>query len=307
VSAGIYFESGATGITRDHNLCNVAAPGCTVETPAFANVAAGAEEFLHLAEGSRAVGHGVDLSHLFTTDFAGAPRSTPWDMGAHAFAPPQTPVGTVLTLPFEEGQGLTAADTSGHGHTCTLQTAGWDRGIIGTSAFSLNGARACRVVGTAALRPPTTFGLSAWISTTTHARQEIVSMGDSYSLYQEADGNLSGFYYDGRTWIEVTTTGLNVADGRAHHVSLTKDTFGLRLRLDNAEVAALATTGAISYRLGPDLYVGVHGNKSSRYFTGRIDQVSVFDTPITDEQNRALFLEQTTIAQPGRLRPDCCP
>jgi hypothetical protein len=119
-------------------------------------------------------------------------------------------------------------------------------------------------------------------------------------VYQQADGNLSGFYDNGRTWIEVTTTGLNVADGRAHHVSLTKDAVGLRLRLDNAEVAFLPTTEPIRYRFGPDLYVGVHGNRSDRHFTGRIDQVSVFDTPITDAQNRALFLEPMITAQPGR-------
>lgn len=55
-----------------------------------------------LASGGYAVGSGVDLSSIFTTDITGATRSAPWDIGAYEFdgsepPPPTTPYATAVS------------------------------------------------------------------------------------------------------------------------------------------------------------------------------------------------------------------
>lgn len=69
------------GFSADHNLTT---------NPAFTN--AGAADFT-LLPSSAAIDAGLDLSAIFTDDFDGVTRSTPWEIGAYSFGAVVPPSG----------------------------------------------------------------------------------------------------------------------------------------------------------------------------------------------------------------------
>ena len=77
--------TGSTTPTVDHNLTT---------DPLFVDPT---NHIFTLQAGSNAIGTGVDLSSIFTTDYAGLTRTVPWTIGAYKFVPSGT--GLVWRLP----------------------------------------------------------------------------------------------------------------------------------------------------------------------------------------------------------------
>ncbi len=204
--------------------------------------------------------------------------------------------GLVGYWKFDEASGTLAADSSGLGDTGTLSGTSRAAGVSG-NAVSLDGTGGYVLVpGTASLMPASTVSVTAWANTsTTPARGgEVASMGDSYSLRVLADGNVLFFIYNGTTWVTVQTTGVNVKDGRWHHLAGVKSAGQLQVYVDGALKAVYGTTDAISYSLGNGLYVGKHGNGSSLDdFNGYIDEVRVYDRGLSASEVQAVYASIT--------------
>jgi hypothetical protein len=293
-----WFSFTGSGNTYTTNLCSTSGSGCNiVADPGFISAAGG--NFRLATALSPAVGVGINLSSTFTTDLEGFARPGPgqgaWDLGAYVFmGAPSPSVGLVGKWPFEEGVGTTAADASGLGHTCTMNTAGWGPGIVGNFAFALNGSRRCVITGTSALRPANTLGIAAWINTTNAADQFITDMGGPYGLFTEPNGRLFGYVNTTSGFAGVEATA-DLRSGTNRHVAFTKDATGIRLWVDGISSWFTPTTGAITYTGTENLYIGHDGGPNTLFFNGRLDEVHIYDTPLTTTD----VINLMNVAQPS--------
>lgn len=243
---------GGTGTTLSNNLCSSADTGCTiVGNPGFVSVAGGN---FRLAAGSPAIGQGVQLNSLFTTDADGTVRGTTWDIGAFeatAGAQPD-PVNLLLHLPLTEGVGTTAADMSGNNHPGVLDIAAWSSpGMTGSSAFTPTGTEEISVANVTGLGVTTSCSLAAWIkmSTVDAAGCSIVSNREGCSIYLSSTGLPECWIYNGSNFL-VARGSTSVLDGVAHHLICSydaQDGSGLRGYVDTVPIPPTPLTDLINY------------------------------------------------------------
>jgi hypothetical protein len=190
-------------------------------------------------------------------------------------------------------------DTSGNGFNgfCPAGHCPYGgAGINGTTAASYQFTDEYIRVPTpnSILKPPSTVTLSAWIksNSTTPDGGEILSMGDSYAMRLLNDGNLRFFFYVGSgVWSAVDTANLFLKDNAWHHVAGVKTSNALQVYVDGTLRNTLSNeTRPISYTLGPDFWIGKHGNGFfNRYFIGTIEDARVYATPLSSSQIAALY------------------
>jgi Concanavalin A-like lectin/glucanases superfamily len=217
---------------------------------------------------------------------------------------PPEPVGLVGEWKLDAGTGTTAVNTATATlgtQACTLTSAGWTvPGIIGDADLATNGSRWCQGTPSATMRAiPDAFGMSAWWRGTCAGQGSfggtILSDGDSRHMVISPSGQLQCWVYTGSDIWRSASGGPNLCDGLAHHLSCSYQSGadGLRARVDNASVAQLALTANVSFTLGPNFFIGHHGNGDPAYTagTGTIGNVYLFDQYITDAGNLNLFQE----------------
>jgi hypothetical protein len=106
------------------------------------------------------------------------------------------------------------------------------------------------------------------------------------------DGNLRFFFYVGSgVWSAVDTANLFLKDNAWHHVAGVKTSNALQVYVDGTLRNTLSNeTRPISYTLGPDFWIGKHGNGFfNRYFIGTIEDARVYATPLSSSQIAALY------------------
>ncbi|MFA7007270.1 MAG: LamG-like jellyroll fold domain-containing protein, partial [Elusimicrobiales bacterium] len=194
---------------------------------------------------------------------------------------------------FDEASGGTTADASGLGNTGTLNGVVARVSGVSGSAVSFAGTGASvSVPGTAALKPASALSVAAWVKTssTPALGGEVVSMGDNYVLRVMSDGNVIFFFHSGSAYLKVLTTGVNVRDGRWHHLAGVKTAGQLQVFVDGAVKAAADAAGTVGYMLGSDLYIGRHGNGSTAYnFNGVIDEARIYGTALSAAEVHAIY------------------
>jgi hypothetical protein len=218
------------------------------------------------------------------------------------------PVGT---WSFNENSGTVAHDTSlppQHDDGALQPGTSWTKGRF-VNALSFDG-------NSAAVDVPNENGLegsqvtvSAWINSAMSPGKDkyIVSKGAqaclaaSYGIYTGENGGLE-FYVasnDGMSWSLSPDAGSGIWDGNWHSVVGTFDGSTVRLYVDGKEVGSgTPDTAAIPYNLlnGNDLLIGNYGGCSGLGFSGKIDEVKVF--------NRALGAQEIRLAvDTSRLLP----
>ena len=119
------------------------------------------------------------------------------------------PTDFVAHWKLNETSGTTATDTSANAQHLTLAgNATWTTSGKLNGALQLDGVDdyASRAAPAAALKPTSAVAVSAWFKTTTtdSAGSEIVSMGDSYCVRVNTDGNLRFFIYSAGVWSRST-------------------------------------------------------------------------------------------------------
>ncbi len=136
------------------------------------------------------------------------------------------------------------------------------------------------------LRPAHQLVISAWFrgKTTSSLGGTIAGLGDSYGLRVEPDGNILFFTYVGSPWVwqNLRTSGVNVLDSAWHYLAGTYDGNTMRVYVDGVSKGNLAARAPIPYTLGPDFYIGRHGNilspdKREYDFVGWLDEVVVMN------------------------------
>jgi hypothetical protein len=188
---------------------------------------------------------------------------------------------------FDEASGMSAADSSGHANTGTVQNvAVWTNGLI-QNALSLNGASAY-VATLNSTNSPNVFTLAMWFNTTTTNGGKLIGLGSSKTgssanydrhVYMDVAGNIIFGVYSGSDKAIVSQQTYN--DGHWHHVAATLSGAGMALYLDGTCAGSNASvTSGQSYtgywRIGYDSLSGRASAPTNYYFKGVVDDVRVY-------------------------------
>lgn len=173
-----------------------------------------------------------------------------------------------------------------------------DSAVPGNStAYTFDGSN--DYIRSEVLRPgPTVYTVSAWVKTTTNRGGKIIGFGNGRPSTGTNTSTLSGNYdrqlymanngrvlfgvYTGSTVTLTSPTALN--DGQWHYIVGTQNASGMRLYVDGVPVASNGVNTAQSYwgiwRVGGDQLNSWPSRPSSNFFSGLIDEVSIYPTAI---------------------------
>ena len=218
---------------------------------------------------------------------------------------------TGLTLHFGFDQTLPSGDFSNTGSigndafyagvaNGTLHT---EDGMFG-SALQLDGTSAFLESGRGNITEGESRTVSAWVKSTTSATQTVISYGRDL-LNSAINGRFNFELSNGRPRLNISAGkscladgAPQVADGAWHHVAVVlTDKHDNRCAdilyyVDGAEFSAgtnnatarLDTLPISNFRIG----VGVEGKSISNFFTGSIDDIAIWGSPLSSSKTRAI-------------------
>ncbi len=215
---------------------------------------------------------------------------------------------------MDECQGTTANDSSGNGNTgtinigatgtqtsagtCTTSGTAWDNGATGKYNESLNFDGTDDYVSiptSTALHPGNTFSLSAWVKrTTTGTADAIISGGASdFQLWFFSDNKL---YLSKQGVGNIFQSTSTFTDSNWHHIVATKNGSTTNIYVDGVAIAGTVTDQAITATTNT-LYIGGDGN-SSNVFAGQIDDVHIYNYPLTLAQVKQIYNQGAGVRYP---------
>jgi hypothetical protein len=210
-------------------------------------------------------------------------------------APLETPKsGPVAEYSFDEGTGTTAEDATGHGHTATIEGAGWARGRYG-SGLEFDGGEDCvKVPVDEELQATEEFTVEAWVRPEGSGEEAlpVISMLDEGSPGEEAPYAyqlLAGQDEVPKAWVRRGgESGFRGVYGEEplperswSQLTLTDDGSKLRLYVDGklgVEERSTDVAPPLTEAEGPlEIGCGAFG----AHFRGRIDEVRIYDRALT--------------------------
>jgi hypothetical protein len=207
---------------------------------------------------------------------------------------------------FDDGTGTTAADSSGNGHNGTVNGATWTTGRFG-DALQFNGSSST-VTASAVLSGSTDFTLGAWVKTSASSTGVIVQQRGGgtgqFQLVVNSDGTVT--FWVGRNGtsnfqFDITSSN-SINDGNWHYVAAVRQGASGYLYVDGVEVGSgagsersLSSIDGVS--IGGDSY------SSRYYFSGLIDDVRIYASPISSNGIVSLSSNPPTIATAAAASP----
>ncbi|WP_406832167.1 PKD domain-containing protein [Pedococcus sp. KACC 23699] len=212
-----------------------------------------------------------------------------------------------------EAGGNIALDGGSAGHDLSTRaglTFGADGAVTGNTAVTLDGATG--YAATAVTQPgPNSFSAEAWFKTTTTTGGKILGFGNNADglsnnydrhVYMTDSGQIAFGVYSGGT--QVITTPASYNDGAWHQVVASMGADGMSLVIDGVRVGKIPSVTAGQsfdgyWRIGGDSLGGWPAQPTSSYFAGSVDEVAVYDTPLSLSQVRAHYVASgRTVAVP---------
>jgi glucose/arabinose dehydrogenase/PKD repeat protein len=204
-------------------------------------------------------------------------------------AAPPPPAGLVAAYGFNEASGTTVTDSSGRGNNGTAVNATRTGAGRYGGALSFNGTSSVVNVPDAnSLDLTTGVTLSAWVNSTTNSNWRAVVLKENparadlvYALYGATPSRgPGGWIVSGPSnTTRAAETATRLTNNQWTHIAMTYDGSIIRLYRNGTQVATVAATGAMAVTTG-GLKIG--GNAIwGEYFGGLIDEVRVYDRPLT--------------------------
>ncbi len=214
------------------------------------------------------------------------------EVAADQAAPIQTPQQTpIAAYSFDEGEGETAEDLTGNGHTATIEGASWSTHgrYGGAMEFDASEEDVLKVPDSPELDFSEEFTLEAWV----HPSGEESSWAPIVAKQQGGGKGAHRYaYWLHESWeganypaggFETSTEGQDreavptehLSENHWTHLAITFDGAKLRLYVDGELVKDESTTGMAQITEG-DLQIGgstEHGD----FFNGRIDEVRIYN------------------------------
>lgn len=198
---------------------------------------------------------------------------------------------------LDEGTGLQTADSSTYGYNGTLVGAQWSSGYRG-NALQFDGVNDyLRIGNQPALDMDTTMTLSAWIFPTGpggggYYGGIIINKEGEYEIARCSDGQITWAITHGGTSWNWTMTGLFAPLNTWTHIALVYDGASVKTYGNGVLAHTYAMTGSIghesSYPTTYEFWIGARQAGFDQYFQGKIDEVSVFNTALSQSQIQSL-------------------
>jgi hypothetical protein len=207
----------------------------------------------------------------------------------------QNPSGLVASYGFNQGSGVQVADASGQGNTGTISSATWTASGKYGSALSFNGTSSWVTVADApSLDLTAGMTIEAWVNPASGSGWRTVALkedagGLAFALYSANGASRpAGFVHT------TTDVGLNgtaaVPLNTWSHLAITFDGTTLRMFLNGVQTGTRTITGAVGMTSGA-LRIG--GNSVwGEYFKGLIDEVRIYNRPLTAAEIQADMITQ---------------
>ncbi len=217
-----------------------------------------------------------------------------------------------LNMPFNSNNSAGAGKTkdySGHGNNGTVNGATWisNGGFDGKGAYSFDGSDYVSCGNRAKTVLNDRLTLEAWIKPTVGATSPIVGKDsqspgwESYAMSLSTAGEVVMQLTNGATYSYVKSSGV-VSNGVWSHVAVTWQYTGAGGMTDvsiyingvkqtNFLVAQTGEPSTLSAATG-DLRIGMLANQAY-YFTGKIDNVRIYNRSLSAEQIKALYQNRT--------------
>ena len=191
-------------------------------------------------------------------------------------------------------------------------------GVAGDRSVGLDGSNDY-VASNAARTAPDRVSAEAWFRTSSTAGGQVLGFGSSRTgastttdrqVYMTDSGRLRfGTAFRGSPAVPasqaVIETGQSYNDGDWHHVVATQGARGMRLYVDGvpagSDPAATHTPMSGYWRVGGDSLTGWAGRPSSDYLAGSIDEVAIYERPLSADDVAAHY------AQGGGQAPNQLP
>ena len=225
---------------------------------------------------------------------------------AHVVVDNPRSASLVAAYGFDDQSNTTAADASGHGHAGAVNGATWTTGGRFGSALWFDGAGArvdLPALGTFYKRA---FTLEAWVNAAASPRDAgvvgswAVDRGGGPLLWVD---HLAGQYYGtlAEGFENYVATGQVPSLHQWQHVAATYDGATARFYIDGVEVASRPFDGNVgdsdSWR------IGAYGGTATGFFEGMIDEVRIYNRPLSTEEIHADMQTPVGGTGAGRIAP----
>jgi hypothetical protein len=201
-------------------------------------------------------------------------------------APPPAP-SPAAAYAFDEGSGMTAADSSGNGNTATLNGATWTSSAKWGSAVSFGGSSIVTATDSASLDATAGLTLEAWVYPTAFATSQTLiakeRSGGGFPYGLELDNGIPSAY-------AVMTSGANPRATATQALPLNAWSFvaavydgsSLTVYVGSTAAASVAASGTLATSTGT-LSIGADA-QWGEHFSGTIDNVRVYSASLTAAQ-----------------------
>jgi len=195
------------------------------------------------------------------------------------------PTGLVAHYTFDEGSGTRVGDSSGYGNHGTVHgDPQWVAGVIG-GAMAFDGVGDYVDCGNdASLVIRDSITISCWIKVASFTRdwETILAMGDdSYRIGRSATtGNSIHFGCNGLSGGNIDASTIVTTD-TWRHVAVVYDGEYTVIYIDGIEDVRVASTGQIDAS-AHNLYIGENSDATGRYLEGLVDDVRIYNRPLSD-------------------------
>ena len=210
--------------------------------------------------------------------------------------------GLVAYYPMDSGEGSTLKDETELGNDGTLKpgtlgttttTGMWSSNSkIGSNCLEFDGQDDYIDIKNQSNFRLSTFSISVWVKTNKNDSSAIFYRGDSseyeYLLYNTGGDDSIRVYVTDSSSSNYNANVPNATDGKWHHIVGLWDGSQLKIFMDGS-LQDTVNVGDISiYSSSGKVNIGYY-NEGNNYFEGAIDDVRIYDRPLSTPEIKALY------------------